>query len=415
MRKILIYSECFVYSGSENIVENILRSSRITQKYDVSFYYAYNAQYAEAVKVKYAGLANIFPLKILSSYSSWGYPLRMGALLPSRRRNYLRMMYFISTCLRRLGWHNVFNLTNLYRLFRKQKPDLVFINNGGYPGAHSCRMAALAARLAGIPRIIFVVNNLAIPSKYPLEKILDRQIDTGVDRFVTASEAARETLIRTRRFGEEKCVSIPNTLSRRYEKEADLGEGLLRKEFSVERGTIVLGSVGLLIPRKGYHVLIEAMARLKRKGENRFRLFIFGEGEERKNLERKIRDLDLEDLVFLPGYRDNIMKYVRDFDIFILPSVANEDFPYVILEAMLLAKPVIGTRVAGIPEQIMDGYNGYIVEPGDVDGLAGAIGRLGPNLGEYGDRGRERYMNNYRNSIVTDRYADLFDSLLGKS
>jgi len=69
----------------------------------------------------------------------------------------------------------------------------------------------------------------------------------------------------------------------------------------------------------------------------------------------------------------NIFDIINIFDVFILPSVEYEDFPNVILEAMSLGKPIIGTNVAGIPEQIENGVNGFVVEPKDVKSLSEAI------------------------------------------
>lgn len=82
---------------------------------------------------------------------------------------------------------------------------------------------------------------------------------------------------------------------------------------------------------------------------------------------------------------------------------------------MSLGRPVIGTRVAGIVEQIRDGYNGYVVEPGDVSGLCQAMKAVitDPALRmEMGNRSREVFETNFRRELIVNRYIELYRSLL---
>jgi glycosyltransferase involved in cell wall biosynthesis len=302
----------------------------------------------------------------------------------------------------------------LWQLFRHEKPDLLFINNGGYPAAQSCRLAVIAGRMAGIKKILFVVNNLAYPPRGIFDRMLDKRINRYVSFFITASKAARDRLVEARSFDLEKCINIPNTLMKTVEKNDSIASGIVREEFNIGRDTIVLGSVGLLTKRKGYHVLVEAMAQLRKVSPaGKYKLVIFGEGEERRSLEQMITDHHLEDTVLLPGFRANVMEYVKGVDIFVAPSIANEDFPYVIIEAMMLAKPVIGTRVAGIPEQIADGATGYVVEPGSPEQLVAAIEKMTyENIHTMGLASRQRYFDNFCNKLVMQRYLDLLHNQL---
>jgi glycosyltransferase involved in cell wall biosynthesis len=410
-KKILIYSDCFTYSGSENIIENILHSDLINEQFDIKFYYAYNKQYDEKVKLRLAQFYDdkIFSLNILSETD-------VRNKMNQKRQNFIcycvYFCAFIFLYLIRLS--GIFSFINFFifvKLLKKEKPTILFINNGGYPGALSSRIAAIAGKCANIKKTIFVVNNMAYPSRNFLEKLLDKQVEKSVDYFVTASHAAKKELIKVRHFPSDKCVNIPNTLY----NEAILrttSQGVLRNEFNLSEEIFIIGSVGLLTKRKGFHVLIDALDSLnKDKKLHNTQCFIFGEGEERKNLEHQIKQYKLQDKVFLPGFRSDVTQYMTDFDTFVISSTNNEDFPYVTLEAMVLNKPIIGTNVAGIPEQVFVNKNGIIIEPHSVDSLKDAIEKFQNReiISKYGLCSHKIYNTNFSYSIIMNKYMSLIN------
>jgi len=110
------------------------------------------------------------------------------------------------------------------------------------------------------------------------------------------------------------------------------------------------------------------------------KFLVVGEGRERKKLEKLIKKYYLEDDFFLAGAIPNAYKYLKAFDIFVLPSV-KEGFPWTILEAMVAEIPIIATKVGGVPEILEDsstgsGQAGIIVEPKNPKQLAEAIQKL---------------------------------------
>ena len=119
-------------------------------------------------------------------------------------------------------------------------------------------------------------------------------------------------------------------------------------------------SVGRLTEPKQYPRFLDVLARLRDEGFD-FSWHVLGEGAQRQEIEEKIRQLHLEDRVYLHGLTDNPYKYMKNCDLFVLPS-GWEGFPTVTVEAKVLNCPVLATDVAGIREQLRHGETGWIVE-----------------------------------------------------
>src|SRR6266513_4643276 len=164
-------------------------------------------------------------------------------------------------------------------------------------------------------------------------------------------------------------------------------------------------SVGRLVAFKGFEHLIDACAELARPGLD-FTCEIIGDGPLRDNLKAKIDMLNLSPRVSLLGSLSQgaVLEKLRSADIFALASVtdpqgASDVFPTVIIEAMTAARPVVSTRLAGIPESVIHGETGLLVSPGDTSALSQALEQLirNPELrARYGCAGRARIELHFR-------------------
>src|SRR6267142_4333171 len=141
-------------------------------------------------------------------------------------------------------------------------------------------------------------------------------------------------------------------------------------------------SVGRLVPFKGFDDLIDACDELARRRID-FVCDIIGDGPLRETLQAKIEQLDLSSRVNLLGSlsQDTVLEKLQAADIFALASTtdtqgATDVFPTVILEAMASARPVVSTRLAGIPELVVDGQTGLLVSPADTAALTEALQKL---------------------------------------
>ena len=164
-------------------------------------------------------------------------------------------------------------------------------------------------------------------------------------------------------------------------------------------------SVGRLVPFKGFDDLIDACGELARR-QIHFVCDIIGDGPLRETLQAKIEQLDLASRVNLLGSLSQgaVLEKLQAADIFALASTADAQgatdvFPTVILEAMASARPVVSTRLAGIPELVVDGQTGILAAPSDSTAVAQALERLLRDAElrlRFGDAGRARIEQHFR-------------------
>lgn len=134
--------------------------------------------------------------------------------------------------------------------------------------------------------------------------------------------------------------------------------------------------VGRLAAVKGVPLLLEAVSAL-RGGHPDLKVTIVGDGPDRDRLEAQVAELGLAEVVEFLGYQSQaaVAGILEGVDMLVLPSFA-EGVPVVLMEAMATRRPVIATRVAGIPELVEDGVSGILVPPGNVAALIAAIEQL---------------------------------------
>ncbi len=128
--------------------------------------------------------------------------------------------------------------------------------------------------------------------------------------------------------------------------------------------------IGVLTKRKGVSDLIRAFSLVKKEIDN-VKLFIAGKGEAQKDLERKVKELNLKDNVTFLGFisEEEKFSYIKASDVFVLPSYW-ESFPVVLPEVMACEKPIIATNIAGNPFAVHHGENGFLFNPGDCEDLS---------------------------------------------
>ena len=395
------------------MLANLFNSEDLHKEFHVSFSYRYSALYTDGLKrklrrkltVSSVGFPDLFDLSV--------FPDCVPLLIKRIFLAFLRLL---------LTWPLLaYEIVILFRLLKKHHPDILHINNGGYPAALSARAASIAAGFANIPNILMVVNNMAADYRHYsrwMDYPVDRLVVRAVTCFVTGSAAASNQLQKVLVLPMSKLTSIHNGVALRSATES-IAASRQRLGLADFDG-VVFGVVALLIPRKGHQVLLEAVLKLVTERaaatHGNFVVLIEGDGPLRQELSSFVQQNDLSGYVRFVGDEKNVVDFMTALDVLVLPSVQNEDFPNVVIEAMALGKPVIASRLAGTPEQIDHGVTGLLVEPRRADELASAMSDLMADSqlrARMGAAAMDCFNNKFTSNKAVANYMTLYKQLTG--
>lgn len=273
----------------------------------------------------------------------------------------------------------------IFRTIFEEKPDVFHTNSSKMGG-----IGNLAARLAGIKKIIFTAHGWAFNEPRPWWQKIPIKFFVWLTillshKTICVSDKTRLD-VASFPFVRNKLTVIRNGI----DKFEILPRAQARRELDIHDDTsLIIGTLAELHPIKGIDILIEAWDKFSKN--RHAQLFILGDGEEREDLEELVEILGLTSSVTLKGYVENARQYLSAFDIFVLPS-RSEALPYTVLEAGFVGLPVVASSVGGIPEIIETGVNGVLVERENPEMLFSTllllaenkelIKRLGDNLKE---------------------------------
>lgn len=153
----------------------------------------------------------------------------------------------------------------------------------------------------------------------------------------------------------------------------------VRAQLALKDHHVCVGFVGRLARQKSVHRLVDAFASAHTRAAH-LRLVIVGFGPDEEALKARAQAAGVADAIVWTGEADGLAM-MSAFDIFALPSL-YEAFPYVLLEAMSRALPILSTRVGGVDELVHDGENGFVVEQNDAASLAARLTELGNDLNQ---------------------------------
>ncbi len=187
------------------------------------------------------------------------------------------------------------------------------------------------------------------------------------EAIIAVSEAVRGSLIKNYFLDPKKVFTVYNGI--------EVERFVNRKSQIANRKTILY--LGRLDKDKGLSLLLRAVANFQLPITD-YQLHLVGDGPQREELNAEIKQLEIEDRVKLVGQvpYDETPKYYQAADVFVLPSEALEGLPMAVIEAMAAGLPVVASRIGGIPEAVIDGETGRLVEPGNVEELSQALQKL---------------------------------------
>ncbi|MFA6030796.1 MAG: glycosyltransferase family 4 protein [Elusimicrobiota bacterium] len=404
MKPLLVfYSDCPVFGGADMLVAHLLADPGIRSRFETAILHRSHPAFDEgAARFLPPGTRRIgvsLPDRVQSVQAleaRWGRGARLSAAkILWRLFDALLFPYAV---------------LRLWAVLRALRPAVVHVNDGGYPGALGCRAAVLAARLAGA-RVLLAVHNQTRPLSLPadlLDLLVDPFVGRAADLLVTASKTAQDSL--AARLPRAKMRIVPDGVPVPRVARAAAS---VRAELGAAPGRTLFVTTAFFEPRKGHLVLVEAARRLP-PGSARFALI--GSGPEEEAVRAAVRAAGLEESFVFLGYRPDHGELLAAADALVLPSVHSEDMPLVLLDAMALGKPVVSTRLAGIPAAVEDGVTGLLAEPGDPAGLAEALRRLCADAAlraRLGEAGRRRFAERFEVSGMARAYAALYAALLG--
>lgn len=291
----------------------------------------------------------------------------------------------------------------LFRRLRDQHVDVVHSHMFGTNVS-----AAPLARAAGVPVMVAHEHTWSYQGQ-PLRRFLDREVVARLsDAFVAVSREDRRRMIEVERIDPGDVVFIPNGIPAPPPRSgADK-----RTELGIEPTSPVVGAVGVLRPQKALDVMIRAAGVVRERFPD-VRFLIVGPGRARPALEALIAELGLGATVRLLGARTDVPDLLGAFDV----AACSSDFegsPLSVMEYMEAARPIVATRVGGLPDLIDDGVHGLLVAPRDHAALAAAIERVlaDPDQGaRMGEAARERCRREFSIEVMVERIADLYEGI----
>lgn len=303
----------------------------------------------------------------------------------------------------------------LYRLLKKIKPQIVHTRN--LPALD----AVMPAFLAGVPYIIHSEHGrdtIDIDGSNKKYRLLRRMLSPTIDRFAALSMDLENWLIKDVGINSNKVVRICNGVDmERFNPSVTTNVAGYPAEFD---GKIVLGTVGRMEEVKDTLLLIKAFLYfIEQHPQHRekVRLVLVGNGSLFSSAEKLIEENGIQDLVWMPGARDDVPAILHKLDIFVLPSLA-EGISNTILESMATGLPVIATDVGGNRELVDDGKTGYIVPASDSKWMADAINKYVEDdklRQQHGENAIERVQQNFSFAAMVKKYDDLYSGVLEKT
>lgn len=232
------------------------------------------------------------------------------------------------------------------------------------------------AWLSGVPLALVIYNTdpyRADPRILP-HFLLSRLAMLWPRNFVACSEYVRSYVIEHQRVNTNRIRTIRCVVDVERIKSLAHAYEMARSEFRFAPDALVIGTVARLDPQKGLMNLLLAFKSLYPRHQQ-LRLLIVGDGPMRVELQEWVRRENLEDRILFTGFRSDYDTILQGFDIFALPSLW-EGLPMVLMDAMASGKPIVTTRVAGIPEVIEHDSNGLLAPPGDPALFADLLEKL---------------------------------------
>ena len=289
------------------------------------------------------------------------------------------------------------------RVSKKHKIDLVHSNS-----LMDLKAASLVKKTSGIP-----VVHTAHSAEQTSINSLGAQFVGKADKVIAVSIFIKTYLRKTGLFSRLVNLIYHGVDTDKF-REREL-ESNLKTSLGIKSTERVIMCVARLEPIKGINHIIEAIPKMLERGNN-IRVVFVGEGSHKNEYKKLAKDLGVEKKVLFFGVTNKVEELLSIADVFCLSS-NNEALSFAILEAMAEGKPVVATKVGGIPEVVVDKVTGLLISPGNTQDLANAINKLledKPLARKLSKNAKVRINENFRFDRMIGETVDTYEEVLEK-
>lgn len=384
--------------GINSLIELLRRSDKKKYHFTALFYYNFNKGDDSDIKSEIEKLGIEFILLRQKKQAGWVKVIK----------EIIRTIFFFNNKLRK---YLVFRIDYLSRIrgnaerisgiLKKMKTDLLYLNN--QPSSNLEGM--IASRMSGVPalqhsRIETTLNSFEI-----------KTANEHLSKMICVSEGVKSSFIE-QGIAPSKCTVVYNGIDTSVKPQTPPEE--IRKAFNIGDDDILIGTVSSLVKRKRINDLIKALSIMETKTEKTVKCIIVGEGPEKKDLLQLVKTKGIEDKIIFTGFRSDAISCINSMDIFAMTS-EKEGFPRVLLEAMLMNKPVVAFDVIGVSELVIDGETGYLIPFGTIPAFSKAASKLINDRDmriRFGEKGGERIIDNFSIDRYIKGVEDIFDEVM---
>jgi glycosyltransferase involved in cell wall biosynthesis len=342
-----------------------------------------------------------------------------GPLVEEFKEKEVRVIFMNTGYIRRSGnplkifWNILRLISSVLQMvwvIKKWKIKLVHSNSSIVFGG------AFAAKIIGVKNVWHVREIKTSPQL--ISTMIRKIILYTADKIITISDAVKNSFSESNK-SRQKVITIYDgvDLENFYPMEKNIK---LQKELKIDPEAKVVGSVGLILPLKGYEYLIEAAEEVVRRFSNAVFLIvgdtvIDGHNKYREKLKLLASKLGISKNVIFTGMRRDIPKILSLVDVFVLPSIEQEGLGRVLIEAMALKKPVVTTSIGGQSEVVQNNVNGLLVPPKNSQAITEAIIDLLQNDAKakrLGEEGYRKVKQSFDLDINIRKFEELLENLI---
>ncbi len=308
-------------------------------------------------------------------------------------------------------------MLRLAQLIRRERPTILHTHTAK-AGAVG-RIAALLAGSARPPIVVHTFHGHVLRGYFGRIttfgfRTLERWLARATTSLIAVSPEVRDDLVALHVAPASKftVVRLGIDLGRRVDND-DAQRRESRRQMGLHEDAFVVGWVGRMTAVKRTERVVDALQKLVERGVDAYAVLV-GDGPDRDRLERHAHELGVIKRCLFLGYQEDVAPFYDAIDVLLLPSI-NEGTPVSVIESLAAGRPVVATRVGGIPDVVRDGVDGFLVDSDDPDALAAPLAELAADpqrRARMGEAGRSRVVERYAVERLVDDVDTLYRTLL---